>query len=860
MKTLILILFLFPASMCAQIFENFGDGNDTQNPEWFGNIDKFIVNNDQQLQLYDTAAGTAYVSINQPKARQMEWRVWVRLKFSPSANNNLRIYLMSNNKNLEEPLKGYYLQLGEAGSSDALELFRQDSVGEVSVCRGSEGALAKSFEIRIKVLKDTGGKWQIFTDHTGGSYFQKEMEGSDSMYDTCPYFGFECKYTKSNSTKMYFDDVYFGPQVVDTIAPRLISLKRNSDSTLLLNFSENIDSTTAQNVVHYEIIPSCGKISKAGLLNTGKSVQLDFSNRFVSKTKYLLKVSGIKDLSGNILKSDSLSFVYYIPRPHDVVINEIMADPMPAAGLPEYEYLELYNQSDYDIDMSGWEIKTGSHSKIIDTLLLKAKSYLIVSGTKGASSFEPFGKVFAFSSFSLINGGETVSLRNSGGQMISMITYSDDWYRDDDKKKGGWSLEQINPANYCSGAENWKVSQGSEGGTPGAPNSVFQDTIFHPKVVQFLVCNQDSIEVFFSQIMDSMSVTDRSLWQVTSDIGNPDFVSFNDSISDRVMLHFNVPFAGGKKYVLHLSKDLRNCAGYSLDADTSVNFGLPQAPDEKDLVINEVLPDPFAGGVDYLELYNNSDKVLDLSNLQVGYVRSSTSDTSFYPVSTEQMLMFPASYILLSSSPETVKEQYTTFSSDNFLKMERFPNFNSEQGGILLKENSGLLVDAFNYSDKMHFALLKNTKGVSLERLRFEGQTNNSKNWHSASESVGYGTPGYRNSQFESDTAFADAIQINPSIFSPDGDGYQDLLNIKYNFLEAGNTMSVQVYNSQGYLIRHLIKHEYLGTQGSFSWDGLRDDATKALPGIYILYFELYDLQGHVKKYKKAVVLAQKLR
>jgi hypothetical protein len=192
--------------------------------------------------------------------------------------------------------------------------------------------------------------------------------------------------------------------------------------------------------------------------------------------------------------------------------------------------------------------------------------------------------------------------------------------------------------------------------------------------------------------------------------------------------------------------------------------------------------------------------------------------------------------------------------------MDRFPNFNSEQGSVLLKDNTGVILDAFDYSDNMHFPLLKKTKGVSLERSRFDGQTNDPKNWHSASESAGYGTPGYRNSQFEPDTAFADAIQINPAIFSPDGDGYQDRLEIKYKFSEPGITMSISVFNSQGYLVRRLIKHEYLGTQGRFSWDGIRDDGTKALPGIYVLYFEFFDLQGHVRKYKKAVVLAQKLK
>ena len=863
MKTLILILLLFPLALYGQVFENFEDGNDTQNPQWFGTLDKFTVNDSKQLQLQDTAAGAAYLYVNQSISKQMEWLVWVRLKFSPSANNNLRIYLMSNENDLEKPLQGYYLQLGESGSSDALELFRQSGTTDVSICRGEEGTLAKSFTIRIKVLRDNTGNWQIFTDHTGGDYFQKEAEGRDNTYNDGAYFGFDCKYTKSNSAKMYFDDIYLGPQIVDTIAPELVSLKVSSDSTLLLNFSENIDSTTSRDISHYEAIPSCGKILKAMPFDDGKSVELSFSDHFISATQYQLNVTGIKDLSGNSMKSASLQFVFYRPKPHDIVINEIMPDPLPSAGLPEYEYLELFNQTGFDIDMSGWQIKTGSHAKTIDTLMLKAKSYLIVSGTKGASSFEPFGPVLAYSSFSLLNKGETVSLRDSNGQLISQITYSDEWYRDDVKSKGGWSLEQINSANFCSGSENWRASKNPQGGTPGAQNSVFENKIFYPELSRFQITGQNGLDVSFNQIMDSNSIYNRNLWQVTPDIENPNVVLFDDSIHDRAQLYFSTPLSGGKTYVLHISKELKNCAGYTMKKDTAVNFGLPQPPDKKNVVINEVLFHAFTGGVDYLEIYNQADKIIDLSKIRLGYIRTSTSgspDTLFYPLSSNQFLMFPATYLVLTSSPEIVTQQYFTFSPEVFLKMDPFPNFNAEQGGILVEDQAGLVIDAFDYSDKMHFPLLKETKGVSLERSHFDGQTNDHKNWHSAAQSVGYGTPGYRNSQFVPDTSFSDKISIDPSIFSPDGDGYQDQLQIKYDFSTAGNTISVDVFNAQGYLIRHLVRHEYLGTQGNFSWDGLRDNGTKATPGIYILYFELFDMQGRVSKYKKAVVLSQKIR
>ena len=44
---------------------------------------------------------------------------------------------------------------------------------------------------------------------------------------------------------------------------------------------------------------------------------------------------------------------------------------------------------------------------------------------------------------------------------------------------------------------------------------------------------------------------------------------------------------------------------------------------------------------------------------------------------------------------------------------------------------------------------VKNKKGVALERIDPDAATQDAANWTSASETVGYGTPGYQNSQYK---------------------------------------------------------------------------------------------------------------
>ena len=119
------------------VFDDFEDGNFTENPSWKGTQNKFKVNSDKQLQLDDSMEAEAYLSTSNAISGDTEWRIWVKLGFSPSANNNARIYLVSNQENLSGTLNGYFLQLGESGSNDAIELFKQEGESESSVCSDS---------------------------------------------------------------------------------------------------------------------------------------------------------------------------------------------------------------------------------------------------------------------------------------------------------------------------------------------------------------------------------------------------------------------------------------------------------------------------------------------------------------------------------------------------------------------------------------------------------------------------------------------------------------------------------------------------------------------------------------------------
>jgi hypothetical protein len=156
--------------------------------------------------------------------------------------------------------------------------------------------------------------------------------------------------------------------------------------------------------------------------------------------------------------------------------------------------------------------------------------------------------------------------------------------------------------------------------------------------------------------------------------------------------------------------------------------------------------------------------------------------------------------------------------------------------------------------------LLVSSKGVSLERIDYNRSTQDASNWHSASQSVGFGTPAYRNSQYSENTSNNHReISVEPEVFSPDNDGFQDVVNITFKSDVPGNTGSITIFDDRGRAVRSLVKNELWGNTGTYSWDGITDDRDKARIGIYVILVEVFDLNGNTHSYKKTCVVGAKL-
>jgi hypothetical protein len=542
-----------------------------------------------------------------------------------------------------------------------------------------------------------------------------------------------------------------------------------------------------------------------------------------------------------------------------VVIDEVFPDPAPSVGLPNAEWIELKNTSSYSINLKGWRLSnlTGSGGSFPD-FILQPDSFVIVCANSSLSSLSPIGKAISVSNFpSLNDDNDLISIADASGKTIHAVQYSSDWYQNELKKGGGWSLEMIDTKNPCSGFSNWKASKDAAGGTPGRKNSVnaVNEDNTAPKLLRAYAPDPATLMLLYDEPLDSLSVS--SLTNYTLDNG---LSAINANaippLFNKINITVNNPLTAGTVYTI-VSKNVLDCAGNSTGAHNAAKVALAQDADSLDIVINEILFNPLPSGVDYVELYNRSAKTIDLSKIYIANRNSSNVISSIQQLTTENILLFPGDYIVLTIDPAAVKSQYITPDPDAFLKLNSMPSFPDDKGAAIILNGQGDIIDEINYSDNWHFALLHNTQGVSLERVDYNGSSDRN-NFHSAATSVGYGTPGYKNSQYLITEEVPGEITVTPETFSPDNDGIDDMLTINYQFPSPGYVANVTIFDASGRPVRYLQKNSLSGIKGYYRWEGLDDKQRKLPQGIYIVYTEIFNTSGKKKAFKNTVVLARR--
>ena len=856
------LVLLTAAPAAAQLTENFADGDFTQNPAWSGDATYFQVAS-QQLQSNGPAVTPSQIQLVTPvqAVTGTTWEFWANLRVATSSGNMADVWLISEQADLKATgNRGYFVRIG--GTPDEVALFRKDASGSGTyVINGVDGTIASSTNnlVRVRVTRSAAGLWNLERDLAGTTSYVSEGTATDNTYLRSQYFGVLVTHSSTNARNYYFDDF----RISDQTAPLLTSAAPQSGSVLDVLFNEPVAATVAAS--SFRLSSGATPSSATRDLTDPGLVHLTFAGTFPLGPS-TVEVRNVVDLYGNVATGPlTASFTYngtpVPPGPNQLLITEILADETPPVALPASEFIEIHNPSTTNpLDLGGVRLtKPGSSTAAVfgaGSLLLPGE-YAVVCGTTRVAQFASYGKVFGLTNFpALSNSGDQLLLRARDGRQIFEVNYADTWYRDNAKKDGGWTLEMVDTGNPCGGADNWLASTDPSGGTPGRANSVRASNPDRtpPALLRAVAAAPTVLRLTFAEKLDSALTANPALYSLGA--GGPAVSRVTPLLFEfrAVELTLASPLTPNQPYTLTISR-ATDCVGNASGPLTSGTVVLPAAAAVNDLVINEVLFNPRSDGEDFVELLNRSGKYIDLQGWQIGRVRTD-SLTENRIIISEPYVLAPGQLAVLTSRPDVVQAQYPTSNDPAaFLPALTLPTYPDDAGTVTLLNNQGQRIDRFDYNQNMHLALLDTRDGVSLERLRPDGPSRGT-NFHSAAGSVGYATPGRRNSQFLADAVSNQQFSVEPEVFTPDDDGQQDYTTLRYNLDAAGYAASVTVYDAVGRLTRRLVRNESLATTGFIQWDGLTDNQHKAPVGYYVLHIELYKPGGGPKKeYKKTVVV-----
>ncbi|MCX6226475.1 MAG: lamin tail domain-containing protein [Bacteroidia bacterium] len=570
----------------------------------------------------------------------------------------------------------------------------------------------------------------------------------------------------------------------------------------------------------------------------------------------ILFLGGQGLISGRAVRVDGRLSGRFIPG-GVLLISEILYDPDPPVSLPAFEFVEWYNAGVDTVDLAGWQWVVGDKVRRVAGGRVSPGGYVIVCSPAAAPAFRALGQVIAMESFpALVNSGERLALLNPAGIAVHTIEYSPDMFSNALKANGGWSLELADMSQLCNPAA-WLPSIDLSGGTPGRANS--QQVILPPAEPPILIRaagydDQNFVLLFSGTLDPQLDMNNYTCMLNPGSIYAPAVISREYGFPG---LFFHLPdcLDPGLTYTIELSGTVTDCSTQSARL-RPVLLGFPSEPDSAGVLITEVMFDPRTGQPEFVEVFNRSERVVDLKDLIVARADAEGAIGSF---SNEQVLsywLFPECYAVFTTDAKLFAKAWPL--ADPAIVAERpdMPSLTNVESKLILMDRNQNQLDVVAYSPDWHYPYLEDSKGVSLERIDVNISGTDKANWFSASAESGGATPGSKNScsqktPLTASQQFSLEPGIGYSTISPD----PVKVAVRYRFEGTGWFMRVNIFSSGGQPVRELFPFGMAAVEGIVCWNGL-DAAQRFVPdGIYLVVADYYHPSGKKGRWKKACAI-----
>lgn len=814
--------FFLPGILNAQLSDDFTDGDLSVNPRWRMSDQAFINVNGYLQSNHPVINSSFYISAPFQGMPDASYRLTYKLSFNTSSVNYVDYFIESDSFNLLNAGNGLFIRAG--GSSDEISLFALNNGAETKILDGADG-----------VLNHSSNQFKLELDILGDSIVLRHLNLRDSVLsqNSCKYqsrrdaryVGLRIRQsTASFVGKHYFDNLYAGPLIRDSIPPEVDSCYYSGPGLVTLLLSEPLAKQDIS--PRYFQLPS-SRCNPDSIKMADNARQLDlYFSCLKDNQLYSLCMDSLMDLNANRMKSQCLNFFSLKTTDaafQDLVINEVMADPEPVKGLPNLEYVEIYNRSSKYIRLTDLRLCDPSACRALESRVLFPDSFYVL--------YDPP---------SLNNSEDRISILDKNSHLIHTVHYTSDWYKDKQKSDGGYSLEMIDPYNLCQYRNNWAASMDNKGGTPGRMNSVRMDLpkdTLAPEVDRYEARTPDQLLLYFSERFDSIAGTRFPVSYKSQTID----AKILGQDEDSGFLKLQMPFIPDTKVNYRFGiRGPKDCDGNQRDS-ILLDVRWPAMALRNDLVINEVLFNPKTGGKDFIELYNRSDKYLDLSAI---YMVDETGNQikKMFQMTGQYVFLRPGYFLLLSEDTAVVCRDYKCPDSLVLkIQMREMPDMPDDGVSFYLVNSNFETIDSLVCTEDWHFKLISDKNGVSLERIDPDNFQMTSENWRSASYVTGYASPGAPNSQLLKFPMNNDYFSILTNVVSPDDDAIEDYLLIHYLLPSPDYLCSVRIFNLAGELVAEPYNNRSVGTSGQLTWDCLDLNGQMISEGHYLMIVQCYN-------------------
>ncbi|HBJ77164.1 MAG TPA: hypothetical protein DDY68_05115 [Porphyromonadaceae bacterium] len=600
----------------------------------------------------------------------------------------------------------------------------------------------------------------------------------------------------------------------------------------------------------------------------GRWVELYLSKSLNEGDSISIHLTSMQDISKKFLLDTLFSIAIhkpveriYTPKFGDIVFSEVMTNPEGAIGVPEVQYVELYNHTDSILQLEGCSFSKGTSKRNLSTYAFPPKSYLILCNVTSSKKFDKNVSVLPvpyFPELDRTNG--VLYLINRRGEYIMWVEYKEEWYLHTRAVESGSSLEVIDVNNLIGDSTNWGKCVSIKGGTPGEVNSIRSTNadVSTPLIKSYSLLEKKGIKIEFSKSMNLTDISNPKNYTSSNPLLTIDSLSYQNPQGKWVQLYFAKPFEEGEEILLHV-KSMRDISG-NLFTETSIllTFHKSQEVEKGEVLFNEIMFNPSIENGAFIEFYNKSEKNIDLSTLFICKRNAKDSLINKTPLSNSTQWLYAHTYIAVGKDKETIVKNYPYSIPEYVLQQEDIFHLNKQEGTLVLINSKKEVIDEFSYKQTMHSVPSSGRQGVSLERKSLEVGTQNVENWTSASSSVQYATPGRENSASSpSHLEQGEGFVIENDVLHLYGDENLSTLRIYYSFFHSGFIANVYLYNLRGKRVATICTNFTLGSIGVIEWRPNGNDRFSFSLGGYVLVIEYYDSMNSAKKLKFPLVITQ---